>query len=653
MGVIFVFLALLLSCAGLKTYASSNTQSRLICIPKQGGKSLEFGAIELCRYLNIMTGHDYSVTRDTHEACLIALQIDQGLKPDGYRIRSREGVISISGGSSRGCMYGIYRLLYELGCRWPLPGKQYEVVPKRSRISWARPMLKSEPAVRRRGVSIYVSDSDIEPVLEMVDYMAKNGYNLLYFHWNGNSSNTMSNQLLVDALSEREMGFEFGGHLLPGLLPRELFETKPEYFRMENGVRTPNQNMCPSSAGGADIIAANAQKYMDIITRYSQPETLHLYSDDLGAGGWCSCPLCAKLSEPDQSVKILNMLTQRIKLGEIKLGYPAYHGTLKPPTGVQVSSSIRLAYGPRERCYRHALGECEANKAYLQYYKHLIKAFQNEPETFEYYGDMILFRWLPVPLHRIIGKDIQAYIKAGVDCITPLWFERYSNWAYGLNFYVLGKATWRGKSDPKDVEDYCLAVYGPAERSMKQYFDMLSILTATAMQTCGYAVGTDLRGAPVDQPFASSHAAQLKPLLSESHMNKIESLLKDALVVASEPYRTRVQEQYLLFQYAKLETHNIYTQVRLTGDCVEALKDSATDKDRQRVIDDIDVSIPRFYENLNRASSMILNAPSHLTGSIVQEDMRPRESMDWKPTDLMHLRNQLKARIAISENKNK
>ncbi len=641
--------AILLLCAGVRAKAAGNTQSRTICVTQPGGKALEFGACELCRYLKLMTGDDYTLTHDSSEPCLITLLIEHGLKPDGYRIRSREGVISISGGSSRGCMYGVYRLLYELGCRWPLPGQQYEVVPKRSRISWARPMLKSEPAIRRRGVSIYVSDSDIEPVLEMVDYMAKNGYNLLYFHWNGNSSDTMSNKQLIDAMSLREMGFEFGGHLLPGLLPRELSKTSPEFFRMENGVRTPNLNMCSSSQGAADVMATNAQKYVDIVTRYSNPETLHLYSDDLLSGGWCSCPLCAKLTEPDQAVKILNSLVERLKLGGIMLGYPAYRATLVPPVSVQPSSKIRLAFGPRERCYRHALGECKSNKAYLQHYKNLIKAFPNQPLTFDYYGDMILFRWLPVPLHPIIGRDVQAYIKAGVDAISPLWFERYSNWAYGPNFYVLGKAMWRGKSDPKDIEDYCTAVYGPVARNMKHYFDMLFELTATAMETCGYALHTDLRGAPVDQPFASTHAAQLKPLISYKHSRKIESLLAQSLAGASEPYRSRVQEQHLLFEYTKLETNNIYTQIRLTGECVEAPKDTSTDEDRQGVIDDIEASIPLFYAGINRASSMILSAPLELAGRIVREDMRPNEGMDWKPTDLMHLRNQLLAKIAANK----
>jgi hypothetical protein len=87
--------------------------------------------------------------------------------------------------------------------------------------------------------------------------------------------------------------------------------------------------------------------------------------------------------------------------------------------------------------------------------------------------------------------------------IAPLTLERYSNWAYGPNSYVFGKALWRGHADPKDIDEYCADVYGPAAGTMRAYFDMLFELTATAMETCGYSIPTDLRFAPAGQPSAS------------------------------------------------------------------------------------------------------------------------------------------------------
>lgn len=637
-----------LAALGSGANAASAVPACSISIPQQCGKALDFAASELCRYLKMMTGTDYTVTRDHNAQSSIKLQVDANLKPDGYRINSAGGVLTIHGGNSRGCLYGAYAFLHELGCRWPLPGQEYEIIPKRKNVSWSRPELKSEPVVRRRGLVIYPSDSDAKPCLDLVDFMTKNGFNFLYFCQNGDSSNTMTNQLFIDAVACREMGFAFGGHLLPALLPRDMFAAHPEYFRMENGVRTPNLNMCPSSTDAVDIIAGNAKRYTDIISRYSNPETLHMYTDDLWTGGWCSCPKCAGLTDADQCLKITNDVAERLPLGNAKLAYAAYHSTLTPPSTIKPSSRVRLVAAVRERCYKHALGECEVNKKYLQYCKDLIKAFPNEPEVFEYYGDMILFRWLPVPLHPVIGKDVQAYIDAGADGIAPLNFERYSNWAYGPNSYVFGRVLWRGKGDPKDIEDYCSDVYGPAGAHMKEYFDMLFELTATAMETCGYVIPTDLRSAPIGQPFAKSHAAQLLPLISDDHLNAIEAKLRAALVDIPDAYRSRVEDQRRLFNYARLETRNIYTQVSLAAEYTDAMSSTGTDADRRRVIAKLEAAMPDYIDSFNDASSVVLCGPPNLTGRIIFEDSRARRSMSWEPGDLKYMLDQLKAKVAVS-----
>src|SRR6185369_5177594 len=100
---------------------------------------------------------------------------------------------------------------------------------------------------------------------------------------------------------------------------------------------------------------------------------------------------------------------------------------------------------PRERCYRHALGECEANKRYLKYLKGLVKAVPSEPEVFEYYHDAILSRYMPVPMYPTIGKDVKVYREAGIDGLDSLYLQTYSDWAFGINTYALGKALWRGE----------------------------------------------------------------------------------------------------------------------------------------------------------------------------------------------------------------
>lgn len=562
-----------------------------------------------------MTGRNYTVVSDLVPDCSIKLQVESGVRHDGFRIHREGETICIGGGSSRGCLYGTYAFLHELGCRWSLPGKEYEIVPKVKKIAWSGSEMKSEPAIRRRGMVYTPLDVGVEkPWRELVDFMAKNGFNFLFVHAGCNREDMVPG--LIDSLSLREMGFEFGGHMLPGCLPRDMFKDHPEYFRMEGGKRTPELNMCPSSPAAVDIVAGNAEPYVEFIHRFSDPEMLHLWPDDLFSGGWCSCEKCAALSDPDQALKIMNQVAERLRLGDAKLAYLAYHNTLVPPKQVSPSDRVRLFYAPRERCYRHAMGECEANRRYLRHFTNLAKAIPREPEVFEYYQDCVLFRLLPVPLHPIVGKDVEAYRKAGMDGLVTHHFETFSNWAYGLNSYVLGKALWRGSGSPRDVEEYCNDIYGTAGKSMKEYFDMLFELTATAMQTCGYMDGTDLQQSGVaGQRFAKSHADALLPLISDEHLDKIEAKLSEASDAASEPYRSRIEEQRILFGFARLEMRNAFTQLMVAVEYNDyAMRAGATDADRLQAIARIEALLTELVQGMNRANAVFDDVPNSLKG---------------------------------------
>ncbi|MHB0998640.1 MAG: DUF4838 domain-containing protein [Armatimonadota bacterium] len=580
-----------------------------ISAPEVNGKAMNFAANELAKYCKEITGSEYQVSIEpspSKDAC-IRLDVDGSLKHDAYRIRSEGDVIKIFGGSSRGCLYGVYAFLGELGCKWPLPSKEYEFIPKLSKIKWNEPEIKSEPAVRRRGMVLCVGESTDDFIVTYVDFMAKHGFNYLFTHIAGFGGDV--EKMLIDAMDVREIGFEFGGHLLPGLLPRDLFEEHPEYFRMENGKRVRDLNMCPSSEGAADIVAENAKSQINYIRKFSKPETLHLWADDIPGGGWCSCDKCKDLTSTDQTIKSLNNIAERLDLGETMLGFCSYHGSVYPPKSINASDGVRLVYAPRERCYRHALGECEANRRYLDYVKELAVAIPKEPEIFEYYHDCILLRYMSVPLHETIGKDVKAYLQAGIDGIGSLSFQNFSDWAYGPNTYTLAKALWRGEGSPSDIGDYCSELYGPAAKPMREYFDLLSEVSSTAMETCGYPDGVDLRVPPTHE-YVNTHIKNLEPLVSEEHLDKIEGKLRQALNVGREPYRTRVEEQLVIWEFTRAEVKNIHNQLIIGSRISRLLAGKGTDDELTDTINRLETLIP----NLAVGTKMIQEQPDRLRG---------------------------------------
>jgi hypothetical protein len=596
------------------TWAPSATASAaepvLILKPAAGetGKTLDFAAAELARYLMAITGEDYPVACaiDRSAAATARLSVDPGLHEEEYRIRPVGSAVEIFGGSPRGCLYGTYRFLHALGCRWPLPGKQSEVVPHKKEISWSGPEIRSRPAVAHRGL-MWIPITYDQDLLDIVDYLAKNGFNFVTIC--GGPVPPAFLVQLDEAVRRRDLGVEWGGHLLPGYLPRSEFAKHPDYFRMENGKRTASLNMCPSSPEAAVVLARNSLADWQRLKKLPRLEMLHLWPDDLLGGGWCSCPKCAGLSNSDQALAVLNAVAERLPLGQTALAHLSYHATVYAPQKIKPHANVRLFYAPRERCYRHAMGECEANRRYLAWLKAQVDLFPNQPEVMEYYQDLVLYRQMPLPLHPVIGRDVKAYRAAGVHRITSLAFQRYSDWAYGVNYYVLGKALWRGEGSPDDLAEYCQAVYGPAAAPMQRYFDGLFALCATALETCGYESFADLRYPP-DEPFNAVHAAHLAPLVAKERLDEIEKLITAARSAAEEPYRARIDQQMVLWKVARLESRAMFD----TMTAIERMKNfragRMTAADRRQTT----ALLKEIIASIDAVGEILLAAPEPLRG---------------------------------------
>jgi hypothetical protein len=374
--------------------------------------------------------------------------------------------------------------------------------------------------------------------------------------------------------------------------------------------------MCPSSEGAADVMAKNAKELLDDLKGdFQKLETLHLWPDDLFAGGWCSCPECKGLSPSDQSLLVLNKLAERLALGETMLGHCAYHASVTPPEKITAHENVRLMFAPRERSYRYPLDGCESNRWYLKQLKGLINKVPRQPEVFEYYHDLMLFRFLPMPLHKIIGRDTEVYQQAGITGIGSLSFQNYSFLAYGPNAYILGRCLWRGKGSREDIRNYCNDIYGPkAGPLMVEYFDQLFELCATAMDTSGYKGFADLRIPPPYQAGVHQHAERLAPLVTTDHLDAIETTIQQALL-CDEPYRTRVQKQYMLWKFARQEVQTIYLTIKSVPMIPEALSPDASAEKKAAAAR----RIRRILHNIESGTAMLVTMNDGLTGPFVEK----------------------------------
>lgn len=97
---------------------------------------------------------------------------------DGFQIKASATTIEILAKNPRSVLLGVYRFLYQLGCRFLMPGKKHEIIPKIS-LNNLEIVCKEIPSFRHRGVCIEGADS-LENILDFIDWLPKVGFNTFF-----------------------------------------------------------------------------------------------------------------------------------------------------------------------------------------------------------------------------------------------------------------------------------------------------------------------------------------------------------------------------------------------------------------------------------------------------------------------------------------
>ncbi len=473
-----------------------------IRIPPAAGEVLRFAAAELARYWRQMTGCALEVVADAQvQGAAIAMGRAPAPAPGEQRayvmvIPQREGAV-LAGESEAGALRAVYRFLEELGCRWSFHGPEEERVPALPPGELEVLEIVENPRFRVRA---YTSDLHTWHYLErhhleerlpadrcFIDWMAKTGANAFFFIRHPFDTQLSVPELLPE-FRKRGIAAEYGGHVIPLLLPRHWRAAHPEYFPQDaNGNRTDTGNVCASNAEALRHIARGAFAWAQ-----EHPETsaLHVWGADLWGGGWCRCGGCAALSPQDQSLRVCNAVAGALEelCIEIPIYYLAYHDTVDADLSLRPAPNVWVEFAPRERCYGHAIADpsCAVNRRYCAALSRYIDLFQGRTRVFEYYGDSILFCGCAVPLPTVIREDLDHYCRSGVREVSMLQFGTHSLWAYPLNFLSFAAASWGDAEPPWDA--YC-ARLGDATQA-RAYF--------AALETAMRAVVTygDLRRPP-------------------------------------------------------------------------------------------------------------------------------------------------------------
>jgi hypothetical protein len=152
-----------------------------------------------------------------------------------------------------------------------------------------------------------------------IDRLVEQGVSILGLHPEGGGNADQSAEKLtrlmqeetfrrlIDYACDRGVEIEYELHAASFLLPRGLFDTNPEYFRMENGARTPQMNFCVTNPEALEILTDHAVALAKQLYR-SRPY-YYFWLDDTSTK-YCACTECSKLSMSDQQMLVMNAMVR-------------------------------------------------------------------------------------------------------------------------------------------------------------------------------------------------------------------------------------------------------------------------------------------------------------------------------------------------------
>jgi len=300
---------------------------------------------------------------------------------------------------------------------------------------------RATPKKERHGVVVYPDDITSLGLTEWEKRIDLSGIDVIGLH--AATSNDPVDTLEAFILSSQGRDFlalcqrkgvdvEYELHSLESLLPRELFDEHPEYFRVdENGERIRDYNMCFSNEDAIEAMRPQLEKLLEWV----KPTTNRYYfwADDK-QGKFCHCENCASFSPSEQILLYENRLLALLREydPEATLAHLAYQQTESAPKALRADSGIFLEYAPIKRDYNYPLSQ-EQTAALKE---NLMTFPAHTQHILEYWLDESMFsRWKktqPVLLpfkQEQAERDIAQYRELGAadfTCFATWLNARYS-----------------------------------------------------------------------------------------------------------------------------------------------------------------------------------------------------------------------------------
>lgn len=494
-------------------------------------ETITFSQKELQRYLLKMTKN---ITQQITINVTISISDNTSSSvKDGYTIQASPTYIQIQANNNRSTLLGVYRLLFELGCRFLMPGEEHEYIPQIT-LDNMHINLTETADFFHRGVCIEGADS-LENIINFIDWLPKIGCNSFFLqhlepesflqNWYTHKYNpeipstplSMSDKERIyaqidNAIAVRGILYHKGGHgwtsQAVGFSHTCIQSSEPptpqvqKMLALVQGHRTywngvpSNTNLCYAEPSAQKAFVDSVVKYA---STHPEVDFLHVWLAD-EYNNICECSACCSTTLSDQYINILNILDQRLSEAQLSthIVLLLYQELLWPPIQEKLHNPHRfsLMFAPISRTFSHSYAQRGKTATIPVYERNKIKLPSSIEENLSFLEKWQQFCSLDsfvydYPLGRahygdlgyrhianIIWQDVRELHNLGLDGYISCQ-ELRAFFPNGFPEYVLGRTLWNSTLSFESLEqEYYSSLYGEHWQTVRDYLKNLSLYSS-------------------------------------------------------------------------------------------------------------------------------------------------------------------------------
>ena len=351
-----------------------------ILYSEEDGSTVKKGAEDLAKYIKLATGLELPVTTDASaKGKRIAVTTTEE-DTENYSYKSDENGVTISGGKTRGAMYGAYGFLEEcLGLRFLAPDTDY-VIPS-------------------EGIELNALDRTYTQYFEN-----RNTYWACAF----------DNEFSVKRMQNAGQG---NNRAIPEELGGSIFYTGKLCHTINDlaEVSIEGQQPCFCDEEVYQTTLKNVRKLLE-----ENPDAKLISVSQMDKSKFCRCDECTKVIREESSymgtvLRFVNRIAEDIKddYPNVLIHTLAYLDTVKAPAQTVPAENVVIQYcTPEASCLYSLKTDCKTNRNVVKVLEDWGKIC-NRVYIWDYYADFSCFLWL-FPNFNVIRDNAQFYVEHGV-----------------------------------------------------------------------------------------------------------------------------------------------------------------------------------------------------------------------------------------------